>query len=93
MKFRSRVIALSAAALLTPWVCMAGDKPSADAAAAKKKSTAPCDHVTGSRIRPSAARNCESSVRPFRSYSAEELQQAGEINLDEALRKIDPVFR
>lgn len=51
-----------------------------------------CDQVTGSRIRGPARANCE-PLGPFRSYSAEELQSTGEMDLSEALRQLDPTFR
>lgn len=56
-----------------------------------------CEQVTGSRIRPASrsgsAVDCEPVGHPFRSYSAEELQSTGEMNLSEALRQLDPAFR
>ena len=51
-----------------------------------------CEQVTGSRIRPKNS-DCTSLGYPYRSYSAEELQGTGEIDLVEALRQIDPAFR
>ena len=51
-----------------------------------------CEQVTGSRIRPKTT-DCTSLGYPYRSYSAEELQGTGEIDLVEALRQIDPAFR
>jgi uncharacterized membrane protein len=51
-----------------------------------------CEQVTGSRIRPKNS-DCTSPGYPYRSYSAEQLQGTGEIDLVEALRRIDPAFR
>jgi hypothetical protein len=31
--------------------------------------------------------------QPFRSYSKEELDSTGETDINEALRKLDPIFR
>lgn len=47
---------------------------------------------TGSRIRTRDG-DCSPKGYPFRSYSAEELQDTGEIDLLEALRQIDPAFQ
>jgi hypothetical protein len=56
-----------------------------------------CEQVTGSRIRPASrsgnAADCEPMGHPFRSYSAEDLQSTGEMNLSDALRQLDPAFR
>ena len=52
-----------------------------------------CSQVTGSRIRSSTRKDCEPLGQPFRSYSAEELQSTGEMDLSEALRQLDPSFR
>lgn len=56
-----------------------------------------CDQVTGSRIRSGSRAGsgtaCEPVGHPFRSYSAEELQSTGEMDLSEALRQLDPAFR
>jgi hypothetical protein len=82
--------ALLAGALLALGACAAQPAPLAasDGAAADRSGCIP----TGSRIR---TRDGECSPRgyPFRSYSAEELQATGEIDLLEALRQIDPAFQ
>jgi hypothetical protein len=48
---------------------------------------------TGSRIRSSDATKCAPQGYPSRSYSAEELATTGEMDMSEALRKLDPTFR
>lgn len=51
-----------------------------------------CAYATGSRIRPRQVNRCEPN-RPLRSYSKEQLDATGEIDLNDALRELDPVFR
>jgi hypothetical protein len=100
MKIRSMILSLSAAALLAPMACLAADDAtpaSTDPAtvtteAKPKKLETLCDNVTGTRIRPSRSNNCASAARPFRTYTQEELERTGEVDLSEALRKIDPIF-
>jgi hypothetical protein len=104
MKFRS-LPAGTRAAFGAALLCAALNAAAADPTAAPAQNTAPaqdatprkavtrCEPVTGSRILPSAADHCKSAVRPYRSYTQEELQRTGETDLSAALRKIDPVFR
>lgn len=93
MKFRAQILAISAAALLAPLAAMSADTKAKDEAKVEKPA-AVCQQVTGSRIKPRDAASCDkSSNRPFRSYSSESLQETGEIDLVEALRKLDPAFR
>ncbi len=91
MSARVLPAALLAAALLGLGACAA--QPAAPLAA--NDNAAP-DHdnctPTGSRIR-SRDGDCTPKGYPFRSYSAEELQNTGQISLGEALRQIDPAFR
>ena len=64
-----------------------------------KKETADCQVVTGSRIHVSKPKKdadgkCESkSSSAMRSYSREEIERTGEMNLDNALRNLDPSIR
>ena len=48
--------------------------------------------ATGTRIRGSDG-ECSPKGYPFRSYSAEELQATGALDLAEALRQIDPAIQ
>ena len=102
MNFRKQIVVACATSLLVPLAVLAADAPAAAAAAAKeaarkeveaKKASALCEAVTGTRIRPAKDDNCRASVSPFRSYTAEDLQQTGKIGLAEALRDLDPIFR
>lgn len=76
-------------------------KPAADPAtsteAAGPDSTLPlkkqCEAISGSRIRPSAANNCQSAHGPLRTFTNEDLQRTGEIDINQALRKLDTIFR
>lgn len=93
MKFRAKTLAIAAAAMLAPLAAMAADTKVSNEAKAEKP-VAACKQVTGSRIKPRDASRCDkSSSQPWRSYSADELQQTGEIDMAEALRKLDPAFR
>lgn len=108
MKYRSAIVA-AAAAVLLPAVALATDaatdkkdqaKPVA-APEAKAKQTdaksadtkAKCTYVTGSRIKHDPPVDCDSGVLGLRTYSAEEIQQTGQIDLNEALRWLDPRFQ
>jgi hypothetical protein len=95
MKIRARILAISAAALLAPLAAMSADTKAEGKTRAKaEKPAAVCEQVTGSRIKPRDATSCEkSSNQRYRSFTAEELQQTGSIDLAEALRKLDPAFR
>jgi uncharacterized lipoprotein YajG len=48
---------------------------------------------TGSRIRSADNTRCAPQGYPSRSYTAEELATTGEMDMSEALRKLDPTFR
>lgn len=52
-----------------------------------------CEAISGSRIRPSTANDCKSAHGPMRTYTNEDLQRTGEIDINEALRKLDTIFR
>ncbi|MEO6185464.1 MAG: hypothetical protein ABIP38_11880 [Steroidobacteraceae bacterium] len=93
MKFRANILVTAAAALLTPLAVLAADTSPKDVAKLAKP-PAVCDQVTGSRIKPRAATSCDKQAKgPFRSYSAERLQDTGEIDMAAALRKLDPSFQ
>lgn len=64
-------------------------------AASDTKADAPlgqCTLVTGSRIRPRNG-DCVPTGARVKSYSAEQLQATGEMDLVEALRQMDPAFQ
>lgn len=62
-------------------------------AATDGDSAVPADCIaTGTRIRGRDG-DCSPKGYPFRSYSAEELQATGAIDLAEALRQIDPAIQ
>ncbi len=72
-------------------------KPVATEAAAKETAAKParpkaCENISGSRIRPSLAEGCRSASGPFRVFTQEDLQRTGEIDINQALRKLDPIF-
>ncbi len=97
MKFRSRLLAVLAAALLMPIATVAADagkaekEPAREKVEPKKDETAACDKVTGTRIKPTRETSCEkASNRPIRTYTADELRNTGEIDLAAALRRLDP---
>ena len=102
MKFRSASFAASIAmsVLLAATGLAAESEAPADAPA--KSAKAPkgedtksedtkCETRTGSRIPPKKAVNCSSS-HPWRSYSREEIDTTGYIDVAEALRHLDPIF-
>lgn len=95
MTIRTSFLVTAAAAMLAPFAVMASDAPTKDKDEAKaEKPVAECTQVTGSRIKARNAASCDRLAnRPFRSYSAERLQETGEIDMADALRKLDPAFR
>lgn len=82
--------ALLAATLLALGACASQPAPLAanDSEAADRSNCV----ATGSRIRMRDG-DCSPKGYPFRSYSAEDLQATGEIDLLEALRQMDPAFQ
>ena len=65
--------------------------PAKEASVAKKAGT-PCEFRTGTRIRAGKAAGCEGAV-PWRSYSKQEIDTTGYIDVAEALRHLDPIFQ
>jgi hypothetical protein len=108
MSLRHLLLSLAVTGLLAPATLLAADsdspkpaaekadaKPTADKADAKPdkpKAAVTCEHVTGTRIQPSPKNGCQSPVKPYRTFSQEELQRTGEIDQGEALKKLDPIF-
>lgn len=88
---------LLAAALTLPVGALAEDtaKPAeqeqaTEAAPVKKAKACPASAAT--RIKAKPEEGC-AGPKPFRSYSAEDLQTTGKIDVAEALRELDPIFR
>lgn len=80
-----------AALLLLIAACLgAGGVQAAEAA--ETPAVKRCEAVTGSRIQPVVAADeaCERATPGVRSYSREELESTGRIDLDEALSVLDP---
>ena len=65
--------------------------PAKEATVAKKAGTQ-CEFRTGTRIRAGKATGCESAV-PWRSYTKQEIDATGYIDVAEALRHLDPIFQ
>ncbi len=59
---------------------------------AKTPKAVHCEAPAGSRIRPQldAQGRCPQGSAPVRSYSREDIQQTGQIDLDRALQQLDP---
>jgi hypothetical protein len=94
MNIRTGILAVCAAVLLAPAAALAADtatKTTSDAKP-KKVTTEACQGSTGSRIKPAKPADCKASKYALRTYSSDELQRTGEIDLTEALRKLDPAF-
>ena len=76
----------------------AAAKPAATEAAAKETADAKparpkaCEYISGSRMRPSLAEGCRTASGPLRVFTQEDLQRTGEIDMNQALRKLDPIF-
>jgi hypothetical protein len=72
-------------------------KPVATEGAAKEAAAKParpkaCEYISGSRMRPNLAEGCRTASGPLRVFSQEDLQRTGEIDMNQALRKLDPIF-
>jgi hypothetical protein len=52
-----------------------------------------CEQVTGSRILRRSTEGCEAVNYPLKSFSAEQIQGTGEMDLHDALRMLDPAFQ
>ncbi len=52
-----------------------------------------CEYVTGSRIRHHPPVKCEDGTPGLRVITADDLQTTGEVDITEALRKLDPRMR
>jgi hypothetical protein len=65
------------------------EPPKAEAPMPKPVRAAVC---TGSRIRPALGQPCP-STSALRSYSQTDLQRTGQIQVYDALRLLDPIFR
>ena len=74
------------------WLSLAGCAATPQPMTAQAVEPAPECDVTGSRIRSKEAQ-CVPKGYPFRSYSMEELQSTGRIDLAEQLRVLDPAFQ
>jgi len=100
MKQRSGLISAAlAAVLLAPLgAAYSADTPPAPKADAKAKKDATkdeakCDVAPGSRIQRKKPEVCKDiAQQPYRSFSKEEIENTGETNIAEALRKLDPSF-
>jgi hypothetical protein len=52
-----------------------------------------CEQSIGTRIRSRNPADCGTSASPTKTFSADEIRATGEMDLTEALRKLDPTFR
>jgi len=102
MKHRSGLISAAlAAVLMAPLgVAYSADSPPAPKADAKPKKDdatkdeAKCDVAPGSRIQRKKPDVCKDIAKqPYRSFTKQEIDNTGETNVAEALRKLDPSFR
>jgi hypothetical protein len=93
MKYRAPIITAGFVMLFSMTGFAADDATEAASAPVAKKPVQ-CETVTGSRIRAAqTATGCDTRTKPFRTYTQEDLERTGDIDLTEALRKLDPIFR
>jgi len=59
---------------------------------AQRQADAACD-TTASRIRRNRAGECVPSSQPTRSYSKDDIDNTGQTDIAEALRRLDPRFQ
>ena len=93
MKLRNLMLTLGVAGLLAPAALLAADTTAPAAPKEKTKASAPCERISGSIIRPTMKNGCKPTAQPFRTYTAEDLERTGETDLNQALRKVDTIFR
>ncbi|MEP7312223.1 MAG: hypothetical protein ABI859_06550 [Pseudomonadota bacterium] len=99
MNNRSLIFAV-ALTVAAPAAVLADETPAAapvvstgtTAKPAKAAKAAECNYRTGTRIRTSNKPVC-SGFGPMRVYTQRDVEMTGEVNLGEALRKLDPIFR
>jgi hypothetical protein len=105
MNWRTRIAVSVAASWLAVTMVGAAEAPEQKAAAKpvaaaskdgagekSRKKDQKCTQ-TGSRIPRDSPADCERSAPGQTSYTAEELARTGEMDISDALRKIDPRFR
>lgn len=73
--------------------CATSPRPQTLAANDEAGAAAACTQVTGSRIQSSQRAHCEPVGYPFRSFTRQQLEATGQIDLVEALRQLNPAFR
>jgi hypothetical protein len=104
MRRHFRTIAILASALMLPIALQAADpkvpakpkaeeKPAAEARQAASKAEPRCEYITGSRIRHKPKVKCDDGTPGLRVFTSDELQSTGEVDLAEALRRLDPRMR
>lgn len=92
MVSRTQWLSASLVALLASAGCASVSPARVATAQAAESADQDCAYATGSRIRPRQVNRCEPN-RPLRSYTKDQLDATGEIDLNDALRELDPVFR
>jgi hypothetical protein len=101
MKFRTPIALICLVALGAASAAMAGEQKATTATPAAATTTADakpkslvkqCAAVTGTHIRPRVENECKASNGPQRSYSKDEIERTGQIDMAEALRRLDPSF-
>jgi hypothetical protein len=91
MNLRVVLLAMSLAGVFAEPVALGADTETPTKEAKAVKPLAKCAAVTGSHIRPKVENGCEAR-KPNRSYTLEDIQRTGEIDLNQALRRLDPMF-
>lgn len=99
MKYRSALLAATVAVLLSS-PAMSAEEAGKKAAEEKpqKVEAVECQTVTGSRIRAKPAKQkdkegkCAAGSTPLRTYTKDQLEMTGEMDLADALRQLDPAF-
>lgn len=82
-------LALASILVLPGWTPAQADDAKAEPAPKKMER---CEAPTGSRISPErdAKGECPKSANPGQTYSQEDLQSTGEINVGDALSRLNP---
>jgi len=91
MKSRALFPAAALVAAIAPLAACVSQSPTL-AAKEGTQLEPPCGEITGTRIRTDRE-ECAPVGLPLKSFSAEELQSTGELDMAEALRQLDPAFR
>ena len=87
-----KTLSTLAPAMLAATLGACATAPAPQLAATEGTSLESCQQVTGSRIRTDRA-TCAPVGYPYKSFSKEDIESTGQIDLLQALRQLNPAFQ